>query len=82
MNAIRENDRDKIVEYINEYIIVYRNTKSQKPENIKYVENLNSNLYNVFQYKYGFTKDEVKQLLSNRNSEDILKMMEEKLVEE
>ena len=82
MNAIREDDRDKIVEYINEYIIVYRNTKSQKPENIKYVENLNSNLYNVFQYKYGFTKDEVKQLLSNRNSEDILKMMEEKLVEE
>ena len=82
MNAIREDDRDKIVEYINEYIIVYRNTKSQKPENIKYVENLNSNLYNVFQYKYGFTKDEVKQLLSHRNSEDILKMMEEKLVEE
>lgn len=82
MNAIREDDRDKIAEYINKYIIEYRTTRAHKPENINYVENLNSNLYNVFQYKYGFTKDEVEQLLSKSNSQDILKMMEEKLIEE
>ena len=67
---------------LNKFIIEYRTTRAHKPENINYVENLNSNLYNVFQYKYGFTKDEVEQLFSKSNNQDILKMMEEKLIDE